>query len=119
MKRGTEPRQRRSASARPVQSVTSAPQSAADDQGERIRRYLTAMGLRLVCSVLALLASGWLRWTFVVAAVILPYIAVVLANAVGPRTGELVAPVSAPQGEVRAIPGERPDRTIHGNVVDD
>ncbi len=77
----------------PVQSVTSAPVSNADDQGVRVRRYLVAMGTRTVCFVLAIVASGWVRWTLVVAAVVLPYIAVVLANAVGPRFGQSVAPV--------------------------
>ncbi len=58
-----------------------------------MRRYLIAMGLRVVCFVLAIVTSGWVRWTLVVAAVVLPYIAVVLANAVGPRFGESLTPV--------------------------
>ncbi len=93
----------------PVQSVTSAPVSNADDQGLRMRRYLVAMGTRTVCFVLAIVASGWVRWTLVAAAVALPYIAVVLANAVGPRFGHSVAPV---RPVVRA-------RTPLTGVVDD
>ena len=45
------------------------------------------MGVRTLCFVLAFFAEGWLRWTCVVLAVLLPYVAVVIANAVGPRTG--------------------------------
>ncbi len=88
-----------------VQSVTSAPPSVADDQGTRMRRYLIAMGLRGVCFVLAIVTSGWLRWSFVVGAVVLPYIAVVLANAVGPRFGEAVAPVVPVRDERPALTG--------------
>lgn len=118
MRRGSQRGSGRGGVVRPVQSVTSAPQSAADDQGDRIRRYLTAMGFRLVCTVLAVITSGWVRWSFVAAAVVLPYIAVVLANAVGPRAGEQVAPIGAQQDEVRAIAPDGRDRTIHGNVVE-
>ena len=106
----------------PVQSVTSAPQAAADEQAQRLRRYLATMAFRVVCTVLAIVASGWVRWTLVAAAVILPYIAVVMANAVRPRSDFEVAPVADEVHEVRAI--DRPsfgddDRTIHGHVVDD
>jgi hypothetical protein len=106
-----------------VQSVTSAPVSGADDQGQRVRRYLLTMGIRVLCGALALFTQGWLRWTFVTLAVVLPYIAVVMANAVGPRSGTAVAPVEhvAPP----ALPEARPqsgtedeNRTIHGHIVD-
>ena len=67
-------------------SVTGLPASLQDDQGERIRRYLVSMGIRTLCFILAVVALAGLHWTiigwtFVVAAVILPYIAVVMANA--------------------------------------
>lgn len=65
----------------PVFRVTNAPKSLKADVRSREVRYLISMGIRTVCFVLAFLASGPLRWTFVVAAVILPYIAVVIANA--------------------------------------
>lgn len=104
---------------RTVQSVTSAPISAADDQGHRVRRYLLTMGIRVICGALALFTAGWLRWTFVTLAVVLPYIAVVMANAVGPRSGDAVAPVD--HTPPAALPEASPDvvdRTIHGRVVD-
>ncbi len=72
------------------------------------------MGLRGVCFVLAIVTSGWLRWTFVAGAVVLPYIAVVLANAVGPRTSGAVTRVDPRSKETRALTG-----TVHeGPVVD-
>ena len=109
----------RTSAARPVQSVTSAPVSAADDQGHRVRRYLLTMGIRVGCGALALFTEGWVRWTFVALAVVLPYIAVVMANAVGPRSGQAVAPVdhTAPAALPPSLT-EDEDRTIHGRVVD-
>ena len=70
---------------RVVYSVTSASTSTTDDQDKRVRRYLTMMGIRIVCFGLVFVTSGWLRWTAILAAVFIPYVAVVLANAVSPR----------------------------------
>jgi hypothetical protein len=69
----------------PVQSVTTAPENLQDDQSTRIKRYLFTMGIRTASFILAFLTEGWVRWTFVVLAVFLPYFAVVMANAVAPR----------------------------------
>lgn len=105
-----------------VQSVTSAPQSAADEQAQRLRRYLATMAFRVVCTVLAIVASGWVRWTLVAAAVILPYIAVVMANAVRPRADDQIAPVGDEVHEVQALDRnavDDTDRIIHGHVLDD
>lgn len=64
-----------------VHRITSAPRSHADDQHARIVKYTVAMSIRLVCLVLAFVVTGPLRWVFVAGAVLLPYVAVVLANA--------------------------------------
>lgn len=68
-----------------VQSVTTAPTTLREEQAGRTRRYLAMMGIRTFCFVAAYFTEGWVRWTCVVLAVVLPYIAVVLANAVRPR----------------------------------
>lgn len=39
------------------------------------------MAIRTVCFIGAIIASGWLRWALVAGAVLLPYVAVVMANA--------------------------------------
>jgi Protein of unknown function (DUF3099) len=61
--------------------------AAQSSHSERIRgrqtRYLVSMGFRTLCFVLAVVTEGWLRWAFIVAAVVLPYIAVIVANASG------------------------------------
>ena len=72
----------------PVYSVTAARRGTSDDLAQRQRRYLISMGIRTVCFVLAVVTHGPIRWVFVAAAVVLPYVAVVMANAVGSGTGD-------------------------------
>lgn len=62
-------------------SITSARESHSDDVHRRMVKYLFSMGLRTVCFVLAIVTTGPVRWTMVAAAVFLPYVAVVIANA--------------------------------------
>jgi hypothetical protein len=77
-----------------VHTVTSAPSSTVDDQDQRVKRYLTMMGIRVLCFGLFFVTDGWIRWVAIVGAVVLPYIAVVTANAVRPRqSGEIQAVV--------------------------
>lgn len=64
-----------------VPSITTAPESLEDDQARRMRRYLVQMGFRVVCFVGAYFVTGWLRWTLIVFAVVIPYVAVILVNA--------------------------------------
>ena len=67
-------------------SITSARPSRSEDMHKRQMRYLLSMGIRTVCFVLAIVTTGPLRWVLVAAAVFLPYVAVVLANATDRRT---------------------------------
>ncbi|KRE37104.1 hypothetical protein ASG73_12460 [Janibacter sp. Soil728] len=68
-----------------IPSVTTAPISLHDEQIGRMRQYLATMALRTACFIGAYFFEGWLRWVCVALAVVLPYIAVVLVNAVRPR----------------------------------
>lgn len=70
----------------PAQVVTTARESLSDDQSFRTKRYLLTMGLRTACFILAVVTEGWVRWVFAAGAVFLPWFAVVMANAVRPRT---------------------------------
>ena len=80
-----------------VHTVTSAPTSSTDDQDQRVRRYLTMMGIRVVCFGLLFVTTGWMRWAAIAGAVVLPYFAVVVANAVRPRqTGTIEAVTPLP-----------------------
>jgi hypothetical protein len=83
-----------------------------------MRRYLLSMGIRTACFVLAVVALGVLHWTvvgwgLVIAAVILPYIAVVVANAKRPRGTTDLGPVTETMppdsGATRQIAPRRPD----------
>ncbi len=66
-----------------VVSVTSVPMSAAEEQRGRQRRYLASMSLRTLCFVGAIVVGdNWVRYVLIAGALILPYIAVVSANAV-------------------------------------
>ncbi len=65
--------------------ITTASANRADDIRARQKRYLLSMSLRTLCFVGAIAASmagiDWL-WPFLIAgAIVLPYIAVVMANA--------------------------------------
>lgn len=62
-------------------SITSARRGLTEDLDGRVRRYLVSMGVRTACFVVAVLTTGPVRWTALVGAVLLPYIAVVVANA--------------------------------------
>ncbi len=64
-----------------VYRITSARKGLAEDVRGRQRRYLISMGLRTTCFLLAIFFDGPLRWVFIAGAVLLPYVAVVIANA--------------------------------------
>jgi hypothetical protein len=65
--------------------ITTASSSRDVEINARQRRYIYSMGVRTVCFVSAILVEGWLRWVLVAAALILPYIAVVMANNSGSK----------------------------------
>lgn len=64
-----------------VFTVTSARTPLSADQASRNRRYLISMGIRVTCFVLCIVFTGWPRWAFFIGALILPWFAVVIANA--------------------------------------
>jgi len=75
--------------ARAVPSITSAREPLSDDIARRNTRYMWQMSTRVVCFVGALVLDHWTRWALVAAAVVLPYVAVVLANAGRERPEEV------------------------------
>ncbi len=61
--------------------ITTAPSNRQQEIAARQRRYVFSMGIRTICFVAAIVVGpGWLRWVLVAAAVLLPYVAVVMAN---------------------------------------
>jgi hypothetical protein len=86
-----------------VHSITGVASSLSSEQSGRTRRYLFSMGLRTACVLLAIVVPGWPRWVFIAGAVVLPYLAVVAANAGQRRGGS--APVAPPTIDpARALP---------------
>lgn len=63
-----------------VHRITNAADSLRQDQSRRAKRYLLQMGIRLACFAGAFFADGWLMWTLLAGAVLLPYAAVIGAN---------------------------------------
>jgi hypothetical protein len=79
-----------------------------------MRRYLLSMGIRTVCFVLAAIAIPVLHWTvvgwcLVIAAVILPYFAVVIANATRSTGGTPLGPVTPNDPGAPELSPRRPD----------
>ena len=66
--------------------ITTASSSRHEDIAARQRRYVFSMAVRTACFVAAILTEGWVRWVLVAAALILPYVAVVMANAASSRS---------------------------------
>ena len=96
----------------PVRITTAARPRSEDIRG-RERRYLISMAIRTVCFLLTVVFIGhWIMWVFLAASLILPYVAVVLANAgVNPDPGgsEHEYRPDLPALEQRPVDGD-PDR---------
>jgi len=72
--------------------ITTASAGAGADIASRQKRYVITMGIRTLCflavAVIAMshVGPGWLPWIFVIGAVVLPYVAVVMANAASTKS---------------------------------
>lgn len=64
-----------------VYTITEAQRGLSQEQTGRTRRYLVSMAIRTACVLAAIVVPGWPRWILVAGAVVLPYLAVVVANA--------------------------------------
>lgn len=77
------------------QTITSLPRSPDDDRHSRMLKYSVTMAIRVVCIALCLFVQGWWLLVCAIGAVVLPYIAVVLANSVmRPSDSEVLRPGS-------------------------
>jgi predicted tellurium resistance membrane protein TerC len=83
------------------QSITSLPRSPEDDRRARMLKYSIAMGVRLVCIFACFLVPGYWLIIPAVGAVVLPYVAVVLANVSASRKETVLRPdqLSLPASE--------------------
>lgn len=65
------------------QRITDADEAHSADMHARTVKYTISMSVRLVCFIAAFFVHGWLQVVMLVLAVILPYFAVIVANAGG------------------------------------
>lgn len=99
---------RRNAPQAEVPSATNLPSAPKDDRDNRMRNYLISMGIRTLCFVLAVLLTGWARWVCVAGAVLLPYFAVVLANATNQRRIDVLGTVRPSDPITHLDAGKKP-----------
>ncbi len=86
-----------------VYRITSAAGSHTVDMQQRAGRYLVSMLIRTLCVVLVIIVPGPLRWVFAVGAIVLPYVAVIIANSAGERRERPLPP--PPPAAHRSLPG--------------
>lgn len=71
-----------------VRITTARPQRSEEIDG-RVRGYLISMSIRVVCFGAAVaVGPGPLRWVLIAGAVLLPYVAVIMANATDQRSAD-------------------------------
>lgn len=92
--------------------ITAVPRPLSDDVSARARRYLIQMSVRVVCFLGAVVVDHWTRWLMLAGAVVLPYVAVVLANAGRERRGDPGTYLSEPP--TAALPPGRDPRERPG-----
>lgn len=93
-----------------AQRITEAEVSHEQDIHTRTVRYLISMGIRMLCFFLAVLTPSPWRWFFAVGAIVLPWIAVLIANAARARGTESGGAVldSAPLEALTTGPADSP-----------
>lgn len=94
-----------------AQSITTVSESPDDERKSRMLKYTLAMTIRVVCIVVAMFVDGWLMWLAFAGAIFLPYFAVVLANAQGPKPGQ-ISKVTQVIRSVDASPSAEPTTKI-------
>jgi len=86
--------------------VTTLPLSPEQDRHRRVVRYAVMMGIRVVCIALCVVVPLQWMWIPALGAVLLPYFAVLVANAAG-STGRRVQRPDTPETGVMRL-GEEP-----------
>ncbi|MGO2004571.1 DUF3099 domain-containing protein [Arthrobacter rhombi] len=65
------------------QRITDADESRSADRHSRTVKYTISMSVRMACFITAFFVHGWIQVVMLILAVVLPYFAVVVANASG------------------------------------
>jgi hypothetical protein len=88
-----------------VHRITDAGTGLTEEQRDRTRRYLVAMTVRTICFLAAVFTPSPWRWIFALGAVVLPYLAVIIANAGHERSDTEGVTVIDVHRKRRTLPG--------------
>jgi len=98
--------------------ITDARSPASVEQQSRVKRYALTMGFRTLCFVAMVFVDGPMRWVLFAGAVVLPYVAVIVANQANQRSQSrhvgAVPTIDRPQ----LTTGEDDADVISGSVSD-
>ncbi len=92
-----------------VPLITDARSPASVEHESRVKRYALTMGFRTLCFVAMVFVDGPLRWVLFAGAVVLPYVAVIVANQANQRSQ---------QKRVGGVPIDRPQLTTGPEEAD-
>jgi hypothetical protein len=102
----------------PVPLITDARSPASAEHDSRVKRYALTMGFRTACFVAMIFVEGPLRWVLFAGAVLLPYVAVIVANQANERSQQK-KPVAGPSiDRPQLTTGPDEDDVIAGAVSD-
>lgn len=122
---GRRSKYRHGAPAGDVPAITNAAVAHSDEMHQRMVKYATAMGIRMVCLVSIFIFDGWFKLIPIIGAVILPWVAVVIANGgsdiVHQDTVDLLdaAPMYAVDAGAEASADEAAHEVLAGEIVPD
>ncbi|WP_166984761.1 DUF3099 domain-containing protein [Canibacter zhoujuaniae] len=99
-------------------NITSVGVDPAADRARRQRFYLLSMAIRFVCVASLFFLPLQLSWFAIVGAVVLPYFAVMIANAVAPTVDDAKFQTVTPAAITPEAPSAPAASTPHTIVVD-
>lgn len=99
--------------------ITDARSGASQEMSQRIRRYTITMGFRIACFISMIFVEGPFRWVLFAGAVVLPYIAVILANQANRRTPPASKVEHAEPNDHRQLTVGEGVEVISGDLLDD
>ncbi|WP_372699312.1 DUF3099 domain-containing protein [Arthrobacter sp. JSM 101049] len=101
------------------QRITDADEARSADMHSRTVKYTISMSVRLACFIAAFFVHGWLQVVMLVLAVILPYFAVIVANASGADLDKRTTSNYYDGGAPAALPEGAPGGTASGGTGPD
>jgi hypothetical protein len=102
----------------PVPLITDARSAASAEQDSRVKRYALTMGFRTACFVAMIFVEGPLRWVLFAGAVLLPYVAVIVANQANQRSQQRKPVGGPPIDRPQLTTGPEEAEVITGAVSD-